>query len=117
MPGIRVHAPATGERFTHHYMVLEFAPSLAVDRDRMLDLLMAENVYARRYFHPGCHLSEPYVGAAQPLPVTEQLSRTLLQLPTGWQLDADDAEALGRLIAWCVAHGAEIDARLGTSAA
>lgn len=117
VPGMRLHAPAAGERFTYHYTVLEIESTLPIDRDRMLALLLAENVYARRYFDPGCHRSEPYLSTAQSLPVTERLSRTLLQLPTGWQLDAYDAEALGRLIAWCAHQGSAIRARLALPAA
>src|SRR5262245_39741113 len=44
-------------------------------RDDLCALLWAENVLARRYFHPGCHRMAPYSSldpdAAARLPVTE----------------------------------------------
>lgn len=104
LPGLRLHEPAPGELFNYHYAVVELAPGLARLRDPLIDLLLAENVYARRYFHPGCHRSEPYAAMPQALPVTQQLSESLLQLPTGLQLDEDEAAALGRLVAWCVGN-------------
>jgi dTDP-4-amino-4,6-dideoxygalactose transaminase len=111
LPGLRLHAPDPGQLANHHYAVVELAPDLAPGRDALAELLRAENVFARRYFRPGCHLSEPYVAKAQSLPVSERLSRSLLQLPTGLQLDAAEAAEIGRLIAWCLRNGPAIAER------
>jgi dTDP-4-amino-4,6-dideoxygalactose transaminase len=50
-------------------------------------VLWAENIRARRYFFPGCHLMEPYrrlyPEARLRLPETERLAERVLVLPTG----------------------------------
>ena len=52
-----------------------------------MHVLWAENILARRYFHPGCHRMEPYRSraAADPpiLPVTEAVAASVLVLPAG----------------------------------
>ncbi|MCA6215293.1 DegT/DnrJ/EryC1/StrS family aminotransferase [Ideonella sp. B7] len=115
VPGLRLVAPAPGEAFSHHYIVLEVLPGAALDRDQLVRLLRAENVYARRYFRPGCHRGEPYrsrPGGPPSLPVTDRLSQTLLQLPSGRQLSPDEAQRLGQRLANWGRHGAEVAARL-----
>lgn len=117
VPGVRFHEPARGQAFNYHYAVVEvLTPELAACRDVLIDVLLAENVYARRYFHPGCHSSEPYAALSRPLPVTERLSRSLIQLPTGLQLDEDEAAALGRCVAWCLRNAPAILDRAGRAA-
>lgn len=99
---------------SHHYAVLDLGATSPVERDLVLEVLYAENVQARRYFWPGCHRSPPYAAQPQPvLPVTERLSRRVLQLPTGTQLTASDATAIGALIALCIRDAAALRAALG----
>ncbi len=77
---------------------------------------VAENVQARRYFRPGCHRSPPYSADPTPeLPVTERLCRVALQLPTGLQLTADEAAALGELVAFCCEQGRRLRLPAGTT--
>ena len=92
-----------------HYAVLEFSETAAIERDALKQLLAAENVLARRYFFPGCHRSPPYERQEghRDLPLTDQLSRSVLQLPTGLQLTPDDATT----IAVIIARAAEREAR------
>lgn len=109
VPGLRLHGPAPGERFTHHYAVVEL-PADGPHPAALAELLLAEGVYVRRYFEPGCHRCPPYDTQPMDLPVTDRLARTLVQLPTGWQLVPHEAAALGRLLAWCVAEAPSIEA-------
>jgi dTDP-4-amino-4,6-dideoxygalactose transaminase len=76
------------ERSNHQYVVVEIDEvRLGLSRDALQQVLIAENVIARRYFYPGCHGSEPYRSLPQyqdlDLPVTDELCRTVLCLPTG----------------------------------
>ena len=82
-----------------HYAVLEVSATAAITRDALRQVLAAENVLARRYFFPGCHRSPPYDRPARSLPVTDQLCRAVVQLPTGLQLNSDDATTIAEIIA------------------
>ena len=101
----------------HHYAVLEVADDCALSRDQFLDVLLAENIHARRYFWPGCHVTSPYADehGHRAMPVTDKLSRSLLQLPTGMQLDAGDARAIGALLAYVVDNAAQLRLALDKS--
>lgn len=68
----------------YQYVVIEVAESFAVDRDRLVEILFAENVLARKYFWPGCHRMKPYLsGLSEELPQTEAVARRVVVLPTG----------------------------------
>jgi dTDP-4-amino-4,6-dideoxygalactose transaminase len=97
--GITAYAPDTSGG-NDHYAVFCVEPTERIDRDRIIDMLAAENVRARRYFWPGCHRAPPYSGRAQPsLPITERLVSGVFQLPTGLQLDEGEATAIGHCVA------------------
>lgn len=91
VPGIRlVGLPRPG---THNcqYVVAEVdAGVMGLTRDELVGALRAENVFARRYFHPGVHRMEPYSGlfpdAGERLPVTERLARNVMVLPNGLEV-------------------------------
>lgn len=108
-PGLELVTAAAGiAPDSGHYAVLRVdAGRAGVTRDRLREVLEAENVYTRRYFWPGCHRCPPYDARADhaPMPVTERLTSELLQLPTGQQMSAADAHAIGQLLARAVAHG------------
>ena len=84
-----------------HYAVLEVSETATIGRDALRQVLDAQNVLARRYFFPGCHRSPPHDRQDQHrnLPVTDQLCRTVLQLPTGLQMTPDDATTIAGIIA------------------
>ena len=84
--------------------------------DELQQVLQAEQVMARRYFHPGCDRMQPYRSyfpqAELVLPETERLTRRVLTLPTG---TAVDAEILGRVcdvIRLAVRHAPQVRQRL-----
>ncbi len=88
LPGLSLVRHGDGERWNHHYVVVEVDQEPAgLTRDELHPLLWAEGVLARRYFYPGCHAMEPYrtlqPDAARDLPATEELVQRVLCLPTG----------------------------------
>jgi dTDP-4-amino-4,6-dideoxygalactose transaminase len=88
LPGVTLIAYDPAERSNHQYVVLEIdEAALGISRDALQQVLIAENVIARRYFYPGCHRAEPYKSLSQfrdlPLPVTDALCQRVLCLPTG----------------------------------
>jgi dTDP-4-amino-4,6-dideoxygalactose transaminase len=116
LPGVQLLAYDEKERANYQYIVLELDESLTqISRDNLVELLWAENVIARRYFYPGCHRLEPYRSmyplAGQTLPVTESLTRRVLQLPTGTAVTPEQIASICRIIHFAVSNGAAISER------
>lgn len=74
----------------------------------------AQYVLARRYFAPGCHRLEPYVGDATRLPATEALCGRVLALPTGTSITKDDIATICAIIRLAIARGDELRQLLQT---
>ena len=81
------------ERNNFQYVVLDVAPEFPVSRDRIIDVLHAEHVLARRYFWPGCHNMQPYRSfyphTGLVLPNTNRVAAQVIVLPTGSAMQAD----------------------------
>jgi dTDP-4-amino-4,6-dideoxygalactose transaminase len=113
LPGLRLLAADPGDRTHHHYVVVEVdAARAGLTRDEIVEALQAENVLARRYFHPGCHRMEPYrteqPDAGRRLPVTERLADRVLQLPTGTAVDGADVAAVCALVRLALGAAARV---------
>ncbi len=114
--GIQIVTANNSSCHNSHYAVLRISRESRLMREELRLLLNAENIYARRYFWPGCHRCPPYsqrVGYT-PLPVTELLADELLQLPTGLQLTASSAKAIGELIVFMCRNSKNIRESLPT---
>src|SRR5215207_3041122 len=121
VPGVTLVAYDEAEKCNYQYVVLEIDETVAqVSRDQLQEVLWAENVLARRYFHPGCHRMEPYRSyfphADLLLPNTERLVAQVLSLPTGTTVGPDKIRKICQIIRLAVAHGHEIRERLRQSA-
>jgi dTDP-4-amino-4,6-dideoxygalactose transaminase len=117
IPGVTVVPYDETERSNFQYVVLQVDAAVSgVTRDRLLRLLHAENVLARRYFYPGCHRMEPYrsyfPNARLLLPITEQVSERVLSLPTGTAVGPTEIASICQLIRFVVERGAEITPRV-----
>ncbi len=115
--GITVMRYDESERNNYQYVVLDIDSGLAgVTRDDIQRVLWAENIFARRYFYPGCHRMEPYKShyphAGLLLPVTERLNLRLLQLPTGPTVSVGDIDVICDILKLVVGNGTEISQRL-----
>jgi dTDP-4-amino-4,6-dideoxygalactose transaminase len=113
LPGLRMVTYDERERCNYQYVVFEVDEGeFGVSRDRLLEVLHAENVLARRYFYPGCHRMMPYreyfPHAGLLLPVTERLAAQLICLPTGAQMDRDDVRAVARIVRLAQRGAAEL---------
>lgn len=116
LPGVAVFQHVSAERHNFQYVVLEIDGDAAgLSRDDLLRVLWAENIFARRYFYPGCHRMEPYHTRAspppRPLPVTESLVQRTLLLPTGSAVSEDDVAAVCGVLRAAIGKRAEIQAR------
>ena len=78
----------------YQYMVLE----VKRNRDRILNALWAEGIYARRYFYPGVHRMAHYKAKNISLPNTEALAERVLVLPSGVSTTTKDITKICKII-------------------
>jgi len=113
--GLSLLSTPEGNESNGQYLVLTVdEQQFGLNRDQIVSLLRAEGVFARSYFTPGCHQAEPYRSAdfgrhvRVPLDVTDTLSKTVLQLPTGPAVAPADAHKVGLLLRLLHQHAAEV---------
>lgn len=117
IPGIKLLKYDDHEKQNYQYIILEVDESEAgLSRDELLKVLHAENVLARRYFYPGCHRMEPYRSyfphAHFLLPVTEEVAKRVLVLPTGTSVIPDQISIICSTIRTAVNYAPKIIERL-----
>lgn len=113
LPGIKLFTYDEAERNNFQYIIVEVDEAEAgISRDRLVEILHAENVLARRYFYPGCHQMEPYRSyyphAGLLLPETEKLTQRVMSLPTGTAVNTPIVEEICDLISFLVQYSYEI---------
>jgi dTDP-4-amino-4,6-dideoxygalactose transaminase len=95
LPGIHFCDYDDVEGTNYQYVAIEIDEAQAgLSRDDLMLALHSENIMVRRYFYPGCHRMEPYVGLqpglAKRLPVTEAICDKVMILPTGTGISSED---------------------------
>jgi dTDP-4-amino-4,6-dideoxygalactose transaminase len=118
LPGLHILLYDENEKCNYQYIVVEVDEAASLlSRDELMAVLWAENVLARRYFYPGCHQMEPYAScspdAGANLPVTEKLSRCVLELPTGTSVGFPEIRLISHIICFALTHSAMIKERMG----
>ncbi len=113
IPGIKLLTYPRGEKSNYQYVVVEIDETITkISRDRLIEILHAENVLARRYFYPGCHRMEPYRScfpdAGLLLPATERLVERVIVLPTGTAIQPVDIQKICRIIQLAILTNSEI---------
>jgi dTDP-4-amino-4,6-dideoxygalactose transaminase len=113
IPGIKLHQYDDHEKQNYQYIILEVDESeTGLSRDELLKVLHAENVLARRYFYPGCHRMEPYRSyfphSYLLLPVTEEVAKRVLVLPTGSSIDPQSIETICQIVRLVLENGKDI---------
>lgn len=110
--GVTVYNPPRFPSGNYHYVVLMIdSKHGTLTRDELRRALWAENIQTRRYFHPGCHKSEPYAsrpGAGERhLPVSEAVASQVLVLPAGAGVTLAEVEQISARIRLALRqHGA-----------
>ena len=98
IPGLSMLQYDESERNNYQYLVVEVAPYFPVSRDRIVEILHAENILARKYFWPGCHNMQPYKSyyphAGMVLPNTTCVAERVVVLPTGSSLTSEDIRGI-----------------------
>ena len=96
--GLKLLAYNESERNNFQYIVLEVCPDFPVSRDRIVDILHAENILARKYFWPGGHNMEPYRScyphAGLVLTNTIRVADRVVVLPTGTAMRPEDIDMI-----------------------
>lgn len=79
-------------------------------RDLLVDVLWAENLLVRKYFHPGCHRAAPYASRepAPVLPVTDDLCRRIVVFPTGTAVQPEQIQQTAECVRFILKHADEI---------
>lgn len=117
LPGVRFLSYDEDEACNFQYIVIEIDEAeTQISRDLLLEILHAENVWARRYFYPGCHRMEPYrsyfPNAGLLLPETEKLVQRVLVLPTGTAIGPNEVNSICQIIRLAIAHAPEVSEKL-----
>lgn len=113
IPGVTLVSYDENEASNYQYIVLIIDEHITgISRDRLVDVLHAENVIARRYFYPGCHQMEPYRSyfphAGLLLPRTEQLVKKVMSLPTGTTIGESEIAEICCILRIAVANRSKI---------
>ncbi|MCX6901167.1 MAG: aminotransferase class I/II-fold pyridoxal phosphate-dependent enzyme [Verrucomicrobia bacterium] len=113
IPGLSLFVYNQKERNNHQYVVVEVdAEKAGLSRNNLVRILHAENILARRYFHPACHRMEPYRScfphAGLLLPETERLSEHIMCLPTGTAVSENDIATVCSIIRLAIRHAKEL---------
>jgi dTDP-4-amino-4,6-dideoxygalactose transaminase len=102
LPGLQLRSYNENEQNNYQYIVLEVGPESPLSRERIIKVLQAENILARKYFWPGCHRMTPYrqlfPHARLMLPNTERVAASVVVLPSGSGLPPDVPEVIARVI-------------------
>jgi dTDP-4-amino-4,6-dideoxygalactose transaminase len=112
--GLRLFEHDLNEQGNYQYIVLEIDGETAgISREAVMTVLRGENVLVRRHFCPGCHNMEPYrtrfPELARRLPVTEQVVRRLVTLPSGTAVSEKDVNRICEIIRLAVLHADEVN--------
>ena len=112
VPGLVVLQYDLSERNNFQYVVVEVTRDAKLTRDEIVSVLHRENVLARKYFWPGCHLMEPYRSthseAAHHLPNTDCVAARVIVLPTGTAVGIVEIKTVCEIIRRAMAAAAEI---------
>lgn len=109
IPGVSLLRYDNHEKNNFQYIVLRINEEISgISRDELLGVLRAENILARRYFYPACHRMKPYSDFGSSLPITDQVNKQLMQLPTGSTIEPQDIEKICKIIQFCIGNNKEI---------
>ena len=108
---IRIIDKLSNDNWNYHYAILEFPDNEL--RNMVHLVLKQENILARRYFFPGLNNIYPYKQKkVKTFPNSDDLGRRLLALPTGTQLQTQDACNIINLITFIEQNRINIGNRL-----
>jgi len=119
IPGLKLIPYDANEENNYQYVIIDVIEEEAgLSRDMIIEIMKAENILERRYFHPGVHRVQPfsdwYPEVAESLPVTEGLCNRLFQLPNSEPLELADIEKICELLNYIVLNANTLSEHLST---
>lgn len=115
LSGLRVAAPAAGDRTTWKDLTLVVDPAtFGLDVATLRAALDAEGIDTRRYYHPPIHRQTAYAGrwpAARHLPATDELSPCVITPPLWSHLTEAQIELVGEAVARIHEHAPAVAER------
>lgn len=117
IPGVSLIHYDSNEQLNYQYIIIEVDENIAgLSRDRIVDILQAENIIARRYFFPGCHQMEPYRSyfphAGLLLPETNKLLSRVISLPNGLSVTEEHITTICRVLQDILLHAESLRERI-----
>lgn len=101
VPGLEIYRFDQNDYPSCHYIPIRVTEDFGISRDDLMRILHAENVIVQRYFYPGCHRTPFYQGynrSGLPLPVTEQLVKEIMVLPSFPSVREEDVRSIVQLL-------------------
>lgn len=112
IPNLNIISFDENESNNFQYVVLEIGEDFPASRDEIITTLYAENIWARKYFWPGCHAMSPYrelyPHASMMLPNTIKVSERVIVLPTGPTLPEGAADLISDILKVCMSKNISI---------
>lgn len=100
LPGLRLVVPDPAFDPSHKNIVVEVQPQWPLDRDTTVELLNAENILARAYYHPPLtHKPIAYPHRAGALPHTDWAAARFISMPCGHQVSLEDIQGILEVLA------------------
>ncbi len=105
------------EKNNYQYIVFEVNEAETnISRDKIIKILHAEKILARRYFYPGCHNMEPYKSyyphSSFLLANTEKVAEKVLILPTGTGVTLNKIDNICKTMSFIIKNGKSISDKI-----
>lgn len=117
IPGVKLITYDDSERCNYQYVIVEIDELITgISRDKIYEILWAENILARRYFYPGCHQMEPYRSRIADMGLmltnTRYLAARVLALPTGTAIGSKEIGQICQVLRLATSGGNLINEKL-----
>lgn len=97
-----IEPPSSLSKNNWQYVIAKLdEKEFGISRDLTVEALKAENIFARRYFYPGCHRLYPYRTCRYKnysLRNTENLADQVISFPTGQSVNESDIKRIAQLL-------------------
>ncbi|MCB9221965.1 MAG: aminotransferase class I/II-fold pyridoxal phosphate-dependent enzyme [Ignavibacteria bacterium] len=115
--GIKLIDYNDSERNNYQYIACEIEEQkFGMSRTELIDILIKENILARKYFFPGIHKMEPYRSlypySSMFLRETEKLANKIISFPTGTAMDNNSIMLVTNLVSFIHQNAGEIKNKL-----
>ncbi len=115
--GIKLIDYSDSERNNYQYIACEIEEQkFGMSRTELIDILIKENILARKYFFPGIHKMEPYRSlypySSMFLQETEKLANKIISFPTGTAMDYNSIMLVTNLVSFIHQYAGEIKNKL-----